>query len=139
MKLKILGLLMTSVFASASYAEAINRLVCKGENMGSMGFQIDIKLGAAGYIAYNYSSATVICPGSLEYRLSEHKSIRCNGSWSYDLDKNHHSTDTAAWIEIYNDGRNITARSQTNKVYGSRIINLNCNIEKYNTATGRTL
>ena len=125
MKLRILTITMGILTASAAWAEKIEVLSCQVPNRSFAHFSVPKGMGAIGHIIYNYSSATVSCPLNAPEVIEKNGSVKCFGSWAFD----NVGKSTMAWVEIVNDGRRITAKTQTNHLYGSQILNMICELK----------
>ncbi len=128
MKLKLIGLLTVTILTSLAQAEGQRQLICQSENEH---LWVTLSAGGWGSIVYNYSSASVSCAHNALYYLKDVSTLRCYGSWHSDSEFKtaHKVVDSLAWVEITNDGKNITARTQTNRVYGSQKLKLKCEIK----------
>lgn len=137
MKLQNLVLAAVTAFSTLAQAREVRQLVCQGANSFSY-FRITEGTGAMGHITYNYSTAEVVCSYSFENVLNKSSIARCYGSWSFDIDRaNGALIDSLAWVEITNNGKKITAQTQTNRVYGSKRLNMNCTVEKIQLPEGQ--
>jgi hypothetical protein len=125
MKLNILGLLAITLVASLGWSRTQKTLICQTKNMGWANFGVPVSMGGIGHLVYNYSSATLTCPLNLTQVLAKKGTIQCFGTWAFDR----RGASTLAWVEITNDGRKISARTQTNRIYGSKNLNMDCEIK----------
>ncbi len=137
MKLQKLVLAAVTAFSALAQAREVRQLVCQGAHSFSY-FRITEGTGAMGHMTFNYSTADVVCSFSFENILNKPAIARCYGSWAFDFDGPDGTViDSLAWIEITNNGKKITAKTQTNKVYGSQRLNMNCAIKKLQLPEGQ--
>ena len=119
----ILGLSLTQNVLATGHAQ----LSCKGAGHTQFGIGTQ-KSERIGNLVHNYSAAQVACPLSISEFLKNTVKMRCYGSWLYDRNNEGTSYESLAWIEITRSGSQITAVTQTNRVYGQRIKNMNCSL-----------
>lgn len=108
-------------------AVTLTQLACKGKDHT----QFSIGTGRAaglGHLIHNYSSGNVICPHNFFDALKTASKIKCYGSWHWDQTRDNTVVESLAWIEITRSGSHITAVTQTNRIYGQRIKNMNCTL-----------
>lgn len=123
----IIALCSSFVYAARTDEQTV--ITCS--NQRSESFQISMDWGAIGTVNYNYSSANVVCSQAFENILTQVGVRNCFGVWSFDLDRAANKViDTPAQVEVTNNGRALTARFLTNKLYGSQMISLKCQVTK---------
>ena len=126
MKLKFIGLVVCILGSSSVWARRMPVLVCEDVHLRSSSFSVPKGMGAIAHQVYNYSSATLTCPSNAEYVMEKKGIVTCFGSWYFDKG----SRPSLAWVEITNDGQKITARSQSNRFYGSVKLDFNCEVKE---------
>lgn len=125
MKLGLLILILS--LAQQGLAVTLTELSCKGEDHTFFSIGTGRAAGL-GQLMHNYSSGNVICPHSFFEALKIASKIKCYGSWHWDHTRGSTTLESLAWVEITRTGSQITAVTQTNRVYGQRIKNMNCRL-----------